>query len=113
MFAAKSPPIKDHWRAFTNPKVTTMFSSSLIDIEFIKTHMKREDGRYVNLQLYTYFTYTKAIMLKCRYLVNLAISPANFCILIIHEKLWFEQCSAGFESFVFEKKILLDLGLCM
>ena len=44
VFATKSPPIKDHWRAFTNPKVTSMFTSSK-DEEFIKKHTKREDGR--------------------------------------------------------------------
>ena len=44
-FAAKSPPIKDHWRAFRDPKVTSLFSPSEADEKFILEQMKAPDGR--------------------------------------------------------------------
>lgn len=46
-FASQSPPIKDHWRAFTSEKVAEMFSPSDQDMNFIKQRLKKSDGSFV------------------------------------------------------------------
>ena len=45
IFAKNSPPIKDHWRAFTNPDVTVSFKPSEEDFNYISKMMKQPDGR--------------------------------------------------------------------
>ena len=44
-FAAKSPPITDHWRAFKSPKVTEKFSLGQADLEVIKALTVDSNGR--------------------------------------------------------------------
>ena len=47
-FATKSPPIRDHWRAFIGD-VAKDFAPSQKDLEFIKEQTVRDNGRYTHL----------------------------------------------------------------
>ena len=62
-FAAKSPPIKDHWRAFTNSKVTALFSPTSVDEEFILSQMKRSDGRWGYFNFHFYLVVESGILM--------------------------------------------------
>jgi hypothetical protein len=44
-FARSTPPIKDHWRAFTTPEVAGLFAPSEDRLQFIRQQLRNKDGR--------------------------------------------------------------------
>jgi hypothetical protein len=44
-FAAETPPIKDHWRAFTTTDIAQLFAPSPQDLQFIYQQLKQPNGR--------------------------------------------------------------------
>ncbi len=53
-FAHSSPPIKDHWRAFLNEEVTSLFNPEAEDLNFIIQQLRDQSGRWGNNLLTSY-----------------------------------------------------------